>query len=71
MATPLSLQLAVGNQPSPTNASVPKVYTGKDYLPEVDVNQLIVWNSKRRKCCGYLSKKGGSSGKESGMFKQR
>jgi len=41
-----------------------------DYLPEIDVNQLVVWNQKRRKVCGFLNKKGGSSG-ASGLFGNR
>jgi len=40
------------------------------YLPEIDVNQLVVWNQKRRKCCGFLNKKGGSSG-AGGIFGNR
>ena len=63
MSTPLALKHAVGSG-SPSPVASPKKFGAEndDYLPEVDVNQLRVWNSKRRKCCGYLMKKGGSSG---------
>ena len=43
---------------------------GASYLPEIDVNQLVVWNQKRRKVCGFLNKKGGSSG-AGGLFGNR
>eukprot|EP00520_Triparma_pacifica_P018393 CAMPEP_0118654948 /NCGR_PEP_ID=MMETSP0785-20121206/12661_1 /TAXON_ID=91992 /ORGANISM="Bolidomonas pacifica, Strain CCMP 1866" /LENGTH=591 /DNA_ID=CAMNT_0006547641 /DNA_START=71 /DNA_END=1842 /DNA_ORIENTATION=+ len=66
MTTPLALKQAVGSG-SPSPMASPKKFSASDddYLPEIDVNQLVVWNSKRRKCCGYLMKKGGSSGTSS------
>lgn len=70
MATPLALSQAVGVTSSPSTA--PKTSKQSSaYLPEVDVNNLVVWNSKRRKCCGYLNKKGGSAGSSGGLFSKR
>ena len=70
MATPLSLSQAVGVTSSPSSAPKGPNKAASAYLPEVDVNNLVVWNSKRRKCCGYLNKKGGSAG-SGGVFGKR
>ncbi|GMH63967.1 hypothetical protein TL16_g07046 [Triparma laevis f. inornata] len=70
MATPLALSQAVGVTSSPSTAPKSSKQPSA-YLPEVDVNNLVVWNSKRRKCCGYLNKKGGSAGSSGGLFSKR
>ena len=72
MATPLALSQAVGGESS--NSLVSPKALGKesfDYLPQVDANQLVVWNNSRRQCCGHLMKKGGSSGGGGALFGNR
>ena len=72
MTSPLMQKLATGVTPPSPLASSPKHnnQSDPDYLPTIDRNLLVAWNNKFHMSCGWLNKKGGSSGM-GGMFGNR